>query len=258
VSPSIPVWKFALLGLLAGVLSGLFGVGGGFIIVPLLIKLGIETKRAAATSLAAVIPIAIAAVVPYALHHKVHGLIAAILVVGGFAGARLGTALLPRIPESYLQFGFAALLTLAALKLAFTVADGFLEPLTVRVEFGLVALGFITGVLSGLLGIGGGFVMVPGMLLVASMPGALAKGTSLAAVIPTALYGSWRNRSVDMIDVGPAWRIGLCGAATSSLSARFAVGLNPRLANGGFAVLLFGLAAYMWRTARNNKSESLA
>ncbi len=244
-----PGWKFVALGMIAGVLSGLFGVGGGFLVVPLLIKLGIDTKRAAATSLAAVIPIAAAAAIPYAIDRKVHLAIAAILVVGGFAGARLGTALLPRVKARNLQFIFAGILLLAALKLAWTVADAKLGQLSWSVDLGLALLGFATGVLSGLLGVGGGFIMVPGMMLVASMPSALARGTSLAAIIPTALYGTVLNQSAGMIDVGPAWRVGLFGAIASAVTARVAVGVNPRTTNAGFAVLLFFLAAYMIRVA---------
>jgi uncharacterized protein len=247
---------FLLLGLVAGVLSGLFGVGGGFLVVPLLIKLGFDTKRAAATSLAAVIPIAMAALIPYALDRKVHVATAAVLIIGAFVGARLGTALLPKIPARQLQFGFATLLVLAGVKLGWSVADGTMGDLTWKVDVGLALLGFATGVLSGLLGVGGGFIMVPGMMLIASMPSALARGTSLAVIIPTAIYGSIRNQVAALIEVGAAWRVGLGGAVASAVTARFAVGLNARISNAGFAVLLLVLAFYMWRTARRKDSES--
>jgi uncharacterized protein len=244
-----------LLGLTAGVLSGLFGVGGGFLVVPVLIKLGMETKRAAATSLAGVIPIALAALIPYAMERQVHVGAAAILCVGGFIGTTIGTTLLARVSSRTIQYGFSVLLLVAAVRLAIVVAEGDMGRLTWKIDLGLAVLGLGTGVLSGLLGVGGGFIMVPGMMVIAAMPSTLAKGTSLAAIIPTAIYGSGRNLRRSLVDIPAAIRIGSGGAVASALTARVAVDLNQRISNAAFAALMLALAATMWRNARQMNRE---
>jgi uncharacterized protein len=248
-------YRFVLLGLAAGVLSGLFGVGGGFLVVPILIKLGIPTKRAAATSLAGVIPIAVAALIPYAADRQVHLGVAGILAVGGFIGTSLGTTLLKKVRARTIQYAFAALLLVAAIRLAIVVAEGEMGDLTWKIDLGLALLGLSTGVLSGLLGVGGGFIMVPGMMVIASMPSVLAKGTSLAAIIPTAIYGTFRNLRSDLVDKGAAVRVAGGGAVASLFTALVAVDMNQRIANGAFAALMLTLAFTMWRSAHRMGSE---
>ncbi len=248
--------RYIALGLLAGVLSALFGVGGGFLVVPLLIKLGLSTKRAAATSLAAVMPIALTALVPYAYKQQVHLGVASILFAGGLIGAALGTTLLTKVTAKVVQNSFSVLLLIAAARLALSVAEGDMGQLTWKIDAGLAMLGLATGVLSGLLGVGGGFIMVPGMMVIASMPSLLAKGTSLAAIIPTALYGTWRNQSRSLIDWSAAWRVGLGGVIASALTAVVAVKLDQRLSNAGFAMMLLALSVSMWRTARRTHAET--
>lgn len=251
-----PRW-YVGLGLLAGVLSGLFGVGGGFIVVPLLIRFGLPTRRAAATSLAAVIPIACAALVPYWFDHQVHGAAAALLFAGSMTGTLLGTNLLRRVPVKAIQYLFVAILLLAAVRLAITVVSGEQRQMTWKIDLGLAVLGMMTGILSGLLGVGGGFIMVPGLMFIASMPSNLAKGTSLAAIIPSAMVGSWRNNRSGLVDLSAAVRIGLPGAVASAISAAVAVKIDQRVINAAFAALLLVLAVSMLGTAAKGEPEDL-
>jgi uncharacterized protein len=239
--------RFAGLGTVAGTLSGLFGVGGGFLIVPGLRRFGLSTRAASATSLMAVIPIATAALIPYAIDGNVQPVVAALLVVGGLVGTALGTRLLNVLPVRTIRVCFAVLLVAAAAKLLVTVTEGELADFSFTVDAELVALGMATGVLSGLLGVGGGFVMVPGMMLIASMPSAPARGTSLAAILPTALYGTWRNRQAGLVETRQAMTIGGAGALASAAIAVVAGGLNTRVSNIAFAVLLIVLAITMLR-----------
>jgi uncharacterized protein len=257
--PNKSGYRFVGLGLLAGILSALFGVGGGFLVVPLLIRLGVTTKRAAATSLAAVIPIALTALIPYAYKQQVHLGVAALLFAGGVVGASIGTTLLVKVSAKSVQYCFAVLLIVAAIRLAWSVAEGDMGRLNWQIDLGLGLLGVATGVLSGLLGVGGGFIMVPGMMVIASMPSLLAKGTSLAAIIPTAIYGTWRNhihKSDPMIDWAAAVRVAGGGVIASAVTAVVAVKLDQRLSNAGFAALLLIMAISMWRTARETHSDS--
>jgi hypothetical protein len=243
-----------VLGLVAGVLSGMFGVGGGFLIVPALVAfVALDQRVASGTSLIAVIPISVAALVGYASKDQVDLFIAMLLVVGGLVGAEIGTRLLDRLPIRTLQVAFAVVLVVAALRLILggSPAAGSTQLGLLR-DGALVVLGFGTGVLSGLLGVGGGFVMVPGMLLVASMPSALARGTSLAAILPTALFATVRNLRNANADLRIGALVGMCGAVSASLVSRAAVGLDPRLANRMLGGLLLVLAAKMVIDARRS------
>jgi uncharacterized protein len=104
-------------------------------------------------------------------------------------------------------------------------------------------LGLGIGALSGMLGVGGGFLMVPAMMLIASMPSTLAKGTSLLAIIPTAAFGTIQNKRRDLVDMPTAAAVGIPGAVMSILSGVFVTTLSPRLSNALFAAMLIGIAA---------------
>ncbi len=112
--------KFAVIGLLGGVLGGLLGVGGGFVMVPLQVMwAGMAQRQANASSLVAIIPIAVAAVPIYYFRKgtpQVDLHLALFLVVGSVVGAYLGARLLRRIPERGLELGVAVLLLLAGIK----------------------------------------------------------------------------------------------------------------------------------------------
>jgi uncharacterized membrane protein YfcA len=112
--------RIAVIGTAAGFFSGLFGVGGGTVMVPLLILwLGYGEREATGTSLAAIILIAAAGAGIQALYGNVHPLDA--LIVGGpaVAGVVAGTALQQRIPERVVAFSFGVLLVVSAALLVF-------------------------------------------------------------------------------------------------------------------------------------------
>ncbi len=98
----------AAIGLAAGVLSGLFGVGGGIIMVPGMVLLaGIAQQRASATSLAAIVPIAAVAAVIFGQADSLNLPAAAVLMVGSIIGVQVGARLMTRIGEDRLRIGFA-------------------------------------------------------------------------------------------------------------------------------------------------------
>ena len=184
---SMRTGRVVLVGLVAGFLSGLFGVGGGILIVPaLVLLLGFAQRLAHGTSLAAVLPIAIASLTSYALEDKVDWKVGALLAVGAVAGAVIGTHILHRLPHDALAITFAVLLVATAVRLLFDHSDaggrGDLHPLTIA---SLIVVGLITGVLAGVLGVGGGIFVVPAMVVGYGIPAAVAKGTSLAMIVPT-------------------------------------------------------------------------
>lgn len=106
------------IGTLAGIYSGLFGVGGGTIIVPLLVlALGFDTREATATSLAAITVIATAGAITHTIYGNVRYDAAAMVAVPAVAGALLGTSLQQRVPKDWLTIGLALLLVLGAVDL---------------------------------------------------------------------------------------------------------------------------------------------
>lgn len=107
-----------VIGLIAGFASGYVGVGGGFIMVPLMTAwLGIPMKRTSGTSLIAIIILAIPGVIQQALLGHIDYLAGIMLCVGAIPGAVLGARLVPRVPERTLRFIFAGLLAVAAVML---------------------------------------------------------------------------------------------------------------------------------------------
>lgn len=107
-----------IIGLIAGFASGYVGVGGGFIMVPLMMAwLGIPMKRTSGTSLIAIIILAIPGVIQQAFLGHIDYLAGIMLCVGAIPGAVLGAWLVPRVPERTLRFIFAGLLAIAAIML---------------------------------------------------------------------------------------------------------------------------------------------
>jgi uncharacterized membrane protein YfcA len=110
--------RLVTIGLLAGLFSALFGVGGGIVVVPLLLLLGHYSERPAmATSLAAVLVISVAGAITYAAHGQVKPGAAAIVGLPAMAGAVAGTALQQRLANRTLSLAFAALLTAIGVRL---------------------------------------------------------------------------------------------------------------------------------------------
>ena len=113
-----PVGAIVVVGVLAGFLAGLFGVGGGILIVPgLVLAAGMDQRLAHGTSLAAVLPISIASLVTYATHDNVDWDVAWWLAIGAVAGAVIGTKLLHVLPHRTLGLLFAGLLIVSAVRL---------------------------------------------------------------------------------------------------------------------------------------------
>ena len=108
--------KLAAIGVCGGLLSGLLGVGGGIVMVPLIVLWTAYGQRDAhALSLGAIIPISLASVITYGAAGKVHYGEAAALAVGAVAGARIGAGALARIDEKQLKLVFGVFLAAAGI-----------------------------------------------------------------------------------------------------------------------------------------------
>lgn len=235
------------IGLLAGLLSGLFGVGGGTVIVPLLVlALSFDQRLAAGTSLAAIVPTATVGVISYAVHGSVAWIPALLLAVGAVVGAQIGTWLLPRLSITLLRWAFVGFLVLVIVSLFFVIPsrDAVLE-LTVLSGIGLVALGVVTGVIAGLIGVGGGIIVVPALVLLFGTSDLVAKGTSLLMMIPTAISGTIGNVRRANVDLAAAVTIGVAACTTTALGAWVATLVDPFVGNVLFAVFLVFIAVQM-------------
>ncbi len=254
----------AAIGLGAGLLSGLFGVGGGTVIVPMLVLLlGFDQRLAAGTSLAAIVPTASVGVISYAMTGSVAWIPAIILAVGAVIGAQIGSWLLAKIPQNALRWGFVGFLVVVVVMLFIVVPsrDAVLE-LSWPVGIGLGALGLFTGIMAGLLGVGGGVIVVPALMFLFGTSDLIAKGTSLLMMIPTAISGTIGNARRRNVDLLAALVVGLAACTTTALGAWIATLLNPLTANILFAVFLTFIGAQMAlraiRVHRTQRAERAA
>lgn len=118
-SPPAP-WKLASIGVIGGVLSGLLGVGGGIFIVPMLVLVAHLSQHGAhATSLAAVVPIALAGSLFFGREGNVDVRIALFLAVGSLVGAPLGAKAMAGLGEATLKVAFGLLLIVVGALIAF-------------------------------------------------------------------------------------------------------------------------------------------
>lgn len=235
----VSVNAFLLLGLggLVGVLSGMFGVGGGFLITPLLFLIGIPPTVAVATSTNQIVAASFSALLAHLKRKTVDIKMGGVLLAGGLVGAAAGVqvfAVLARLGQvdllvklCYVVFlgiiGSLMLIeSLRALRRQ-RAAGGVLPParkqrrwidaLPFKMRFrtsGLyisvippVAVGLFVGLLAAIMGVGGGFIMVPAMIYLLGMPTKVVIGTSLFQIIFVAgfatLMHATTNYSVDLV-----------------------------------------------------------
>jgi uncharacterized protein len=234
------VIKVVLAGAAAGLMSGVFGVGGGLLLVPALIYvLAYDQRLAHGTSLAAILPIAFASLMTYIGTGNVDWAFALWISIGAIAGAVLGTKLLKVLPIKVIAISFIIMLVVTAVRLLMSFEALGREDLTAALAIQLVVLGLLSGTLAGLLGVGGGVIMVPAMILLFQMPPVIAKGTSVAVIIPTALMGTWRNRRNDNTDIKAGLTLGVAGMLAAVVGGILASKMDPNLSNLLFAILLF-------------------
>jgi uncharacterized membrane protein YfcA len=274
------------LGFLVGVLSGMFGVGGGFQTTPLLIFSGIPPTVAVASAATQITGASVSGVMVHMRRGGVDLKMGGVMIVGGIFGSFTGAAvfrLLQATGQIDLVIGFLyvlilgwigtlmlkdALIALGYLKAAATAENAprhnrWIASLPLRWRFyssGLylsplapLALGFVAGMLTVLLGIGGGFILVPAMIYLLGMAARVVIGTSLVMILAvsaaTTMVHALTTGSVDIV---LATLLLLGGVIGAQYGALFTTKLRPdylRLALGVIILLvavrmLLGLA---WR-----------
>ncbi|WP_375550703.1 sulfite exporter TauE/SafE family protein [Rhodophyticola porphyridii] len=235
----VSVNAFLLLGLggLVGVLSGMFGVGGGFLMTPLLFFIGIPPAVAVATEANQIVASSFSGVLAHLKRKTVDLKMGTVLLIGGLVGAAAGVqvfAILTALGQvdllvrlCYVVFlgligGLMFIESLRAIRRARAAGDapvprrkhrGWIHALPFKMRFrtsGLyisvippLLVGLLVGVLAAIMGVGGGFIMVPAMIYLLGMPTKVVVGTSLFQIIfvtgfATLLHAT-TNYTVDMV-----------------------------------------------------------
>ena len=246
----LPIFPLIVIGAAAGILSGLFGIGGGTIIVPMLtLWLGMQQKLAAGTSVAAILPTALVGATSYAVQGNVDWVAAICLAVGIVIGAQLGSYWLAKVPTAALQWGFMGFLLVVIVSLWFVVPqrEDSIDVSVLTASL-LVITGVFVGILSGLLGVGGGIVVVPVLMFFFGANDLDAKGSSLVMMIPGSISGTLGNFRRKNVDLRTAAIIGLSACVFVPFSSFFATLLNPLVGNALFSLyLLFILGQMLYK-----------
>lgn len=237
------------LALAMGVVLGLLGGGGSILTVPILVYvLGMPAREAIATSLLVVGVTSVAGVVQHARAGRVRwgsgALFGAFAMVGAFVGARLAAFL----PTTILLLAFAALMVVAGVALlrerpsdAERDAARSAPPRLVS----MAAYGALVGLVTGTVGAGGGFIVVPALVFLAGMELREAIGTSLLVVTLNSLAGFAGH--VGHVELEPRLAAGFALAAVIGALAGGA--LSSRCPSDGlrrgFALLVLATAGYM-------------
>ena len=235
----VSVNAFLLLGLggLVGVLSGMFGVGGGFLMTPLLFMIGIPPAVAVATEANQIVASSFSGVLAHVKRKTVDFRMGWVLLVGGLGGAALGVQVFAILRDlgqvdllvklCYVLFlgvigGLMFIESLNAIRKARAAGPaprtvrrqrGWIDALPLKMKFrtsGLyisvippVLVGFFVGILAAIMGVGGGFIMVPAMIYLLGMPTKVVVGTSLFQIIFVTAFATMlhatTNYTVDMV-----------------------------------------------------------
>jgi uncharacterized membrane protein YfcA len=231
------------IGTLAGVFSGLFGVGGGVVMVPLLILvLRMDERRATSTSLGAIVLIASAAALTQGAYGTVHLVEGLLVGVPALAGVVVGTGLQQRIPARRVSLIFAVLLVVVAISMVLSGdsgdGSGAVDRDAAHVLLG-GAFGLAAGVVSGLL--------VPGLVFVLGLGHVEAEATSLLAMVPMSLLGAWRQHRYGNLELRTSVTMGLLAIPGALVGVVLANALPVRVLQIGFALLLLYVAQRLAR-----------
>lgn len=251
-----------IFGILVGLALGLTGGGGAIFAVPLLIYgQGVSPQEAVMTSLAAVGSISFFGFLTHWQRAQVDLKTGTLFAFSGMAGAPLGTWIARQISETVLLLSFASLMVIVAIRLWRQAGQAREEcvtglgcrrdpvgelVLTPRCIGLLILVGLGTGVLSGLFGVGGGFIIVPTLVLLTSMPIHRAVGTSLMVIVLVSLSGVTSQlisgRDISLIDT--AWFVcgGIAGMYGGQLLGRR---LSGPVLQKVFVIAMLGVAVFM-------------
>ncbi len=274
---SLDVFVLLILGGAVGFLSGVFGVGGGFLLTPFLIFIGVPHAVAVASSANQLVGASVSGALAHWRRGNLDLQMGMVLLAGGLAGSAAGVwffALLRRLGQVDLavSLSYAPLLgTLGALMLTESTRAMlrlrrpgaarrklhqhiWLHGLPLKMRFRRsklyisallpLSLGFAVGLLSAIMGVGGGFVMVPAMIYILGMPTSVVPGTSLFQIIFVAasvtILQAVENGTVDVV---LALVLLLGGVVGAQLGTRFGQRLRGEQLRALLALIVLAVAA---------------
>ncbi|WP_169331228.1 sulfite exporter TauE/SafE family protein [Alloscardovia criceti] len=236
---SLSLLPLIAIGVLVGIFSGLFGVGGGTIMVPALMFYGLSQREASATSLAAMPLASLGGVISYAVAGNVDWAMGALIIVGSITGAWVGARLLHVISEKALRWCFVAFLLVIIVQQFFQLPTRTSHvELTLLSGAGMILLGFVAGVLAALLGVGGGAILVPGMASFFGASDLVSRGTSLLAILPGAISGTISNVKARIVQLKTAAIIGIAALVVTPIGEIIAQWLTPQMNKWAFIIFL--------------------
>lgn len=250
-----------LYGVLVGLSLGLTGGGGSILAVPLLVYgVGCEFRQAVALSLAIVGATALYGAVLQWRHRQVVWRVGSILGLGGVGGVPVGTYLGSYLSDDVSLLLFAGLMGYVGTRMLrpqrFSGGPAWLRcraPLHDGTQaigvtcFGKLGFtGFLTGILSGLFGVGGGFLLIPALMVVAQLPIAHAMATSLVAIIFITGSGVIRNLHIlGALPWGMPALFGIGAVLGMTLGVAVKKRCSPRVLQAGFGVAVLGMAVFV-------------
>jgi uncharacterized membrane protein YfcA len=241
------------LGAAIGVLLGLLGGGGSILAVPALVYvLGLGIGQAIPTSLIVIGIASAVGVLPKVWAHQVQWRLAGIFATAGIPATFVGAAVGRHLPQSVVLIGFAVVMIAAGVRMLLDSAD---TGTACRVgNEGInwrrcaprsIPAGFLVGLLTGLFGVGGGFLIIPALVLMLGVEMPIAIGTSLLIIVANSAAGVISHLS----GVGINWSITAAFVGTaiagSLMAGHLGTTVDTRKLQHWFAYLVFAVAAYV-------------
>ncbi|WP_054247915.1 sulfite exporter TauE/SafE family protein [Rhodococcus opacus] len=241
------------LGAIIGVLLGLLGGGGSILAVPALVfGLGLDLEQAIPISLLVIGVASLAGAVPKIREHQVNWRMAGVFAACGIPATFAGSAIGRLLPQSVVLIGFAAVMVVAGIRMlmdrgdtgtACEVGDSGID--WRRCAPRSIPAGIAVGFLTGLFGVGGGFLIIPALVLMLGLDMSVAVGTSLVIIVANSAAGLVSHLSGASID----WAITVAFAGTaiagSLIAGHFGTKVDTDRLQRLFAYLVFAVAAYV-------------
>ena len=245
------IFILLLIGFLAGILSGLFGIGGGVLIVPALILAGLPPVKAMGISIAALLPpVGIFGVLIYRREKLVNFKAGFYIALGLFLTIWIGAYLANNVFDaSFLKRAYGVFLLYISTR--FLGPFKKVKPGTVLIDskdesdstLGFLLVGCGAGLLSGMFGIGGGAVIIPSLTAFFHFSPKRATGTSLTVLLPpVGLLGAWVYYTQGNLPVDQAWPVIVGLLVGTIFGANLSVKLSENLVKKMFGIFLLLIA----------------
>ena len=228
------------------VVFSMFGKGGGSLYTPVLVMLGREVGEAISTALFLNLVTALVATIVFARNKLVDYRFSSILLPGTIAGSVVGAILSARAPRDLLLGIFSAFLFAVGALMILSGKGEAAEPVR-RLSFGLAALvvafSFAVGVLSSLIGVGGGLVIFPVLVLYMRYPAQKAAGANSLIVAVSSLVGSAGHFTVGHVDLPLVGITAIAATVGSAIGSHVTVKASPSFVKIAFAFVMWFFAA---------------